>query len=283
MFIVVFGYNNNMVIKAIKNMSIKKLSGFLFLYVVITACSDDKIINHKLLVDCDNHYRAQSYLVALKNCETAAKKNIAQAQWLLAHIYRYDLAALGARPDLAFEWYLKAAEAGLTAAQTFVGESYLYADGVSRNYESAFSWLSKAADNADTQAEFTLGQIYLNGEGRDKDISSAIFWFNKAALKEHSMSINNLAWLYATSAKGGFFNVKKARYWSQKLKDNGLQDPSIIWDTKAAVFAAGGEFDKAIEYQNKAIENLAEDVEESLLIEFQKHLEAYQNQQAWKE
>jgi len=263
-------------------MKIFRMMSLLLWLTLVSACSDDKNIERDLLADCENHYRATSYLVAIKTCQKAAELGVAEAQWLLANIYQYDLTGQGADPQQAFYWFLQAAQSGWTDAQTIVGEAFLYGDGVEEDFDQAYSWLIKAADYGDPYAEFTLGYMFLSGKGKAKDISMAISWFKKAASKEHIMSINNLAWIYATSTQKAFRNVKKAQYWANKLSFDG-EDRSVFLDTMAAVHALAGDFVQAIELQNKAIASLPEDVEESRLLEFQKHLETYQKNQPWQE
>jgi len=261
-----------------------KKTGFLVsvLLMINAGCSDDREVERNLLSDCENHFQATSYKVAIKTCTKAANNGITEAQWLLANIYEFDLTGEGAEPEKAFSWYLKAAEGGHMRAQTLVGEAYLHAAGVEENFQEAYQWLSKAARNGDANAEFNIGYMYFAGKGRSKDVSAAISWFRKAATKDHLMSINNLAWIYATSKKGTIRSPKKAMYWAEKLILDGEQR-SVFLDTKAAVYALAGDFIKAVELQNEAIANLPEEVEESELIEFQKHLESYQQQQTWEE
>ena len=94
------------------------------------------------------------------------------------------------------------------------------------------------------------------------------------------MSINNLAWIYATSSHKAFRDAEQALLWSNKLDAKTLaqhQEPSIFLDTKAAAHALAEDFELAINLQIKAISMLPENVEESRLIEFQRHLESYRS------
>ncbi|WP_444997805.1 tetratricopeptide repeat protein [Aliikangiella sp. IMCC44359] len=250
--------------------------------LIIFACEDSQQIEQTVFQDCHNHFKAASYKVALKRCEKAAKLGLLEAQWLLAQIYDYGLAGDEAKPDKAFQWYLKAAEGGLSDAQTLIGESYLNANGVKQDYAEAYRWLIKAAKQGDLNAEFYLGNLFLEGKGRKKDVSSAISWFKKSAAKRHLMSINNLAWIYATSEHKAFRDVKKAKYWADKLQETDENQATFL-DTKAAVYALDGNFSQAVALQNKAIASLSEDVEEAKLLDFQRRLEAYENNQAWLE
>ncbi|WP_185964389.1 tetratricopeptide repeat protein [Aliikangiella marina] len=260
-----------------------KLGIFFVITLLLTVgCTDEREVEYDLLSDCENHFQATSYKVAVEVCTEAAENGITEAQWLLANIYEFDLTGEGADPDNAFNWYLKAAEGGHMRAQTLVGESYLHATGVTQDFEQAFQWLNKAARNGDPNAEFNIGYMYFAGKGRNKDISAALSWYRKAATKDHLMSINNLAWIYATSKKKTIRSAKKAQYWAEKLVISD-DNRSVFLDTKAAAYAIAGDFIKAVELQNEAIANLPEEVEESQLLEFQKHLESYQQEKPWEE
>lgn len=254
--------------------------------LALSGCGEQEKQKNELWQTCYSHYRAESYLVAKETCQHASDKGIVGAQWLLGHIYYYDLASQSTTREQGFNFYLKAAENEWPEAQTFVGESYMYADGVAEDFEKAFFWLNKAARFQDPNAEFAIGMLFYDGKGREKDISSAIAWFKKAAEKQHLMSINNLAWIYATSEHQAFRNIDKALYWVKALEPflrNISQQDSIFLDTKAAVMALSNNFETAISLQNQAISLLPEDVEEARLIEYQKHLEAYKSNQAWLE
>ncbi|TQV86883.1 tetratricopeptide repeat protein [Aliikangiella coralliicola] len=255
---------------------------FVVLVILLAGCEDERKVEQALLTDCVSHYRAESYRVASKTCLTAAEQGIPRAQWLLAHIYYYDLAEQNRTAEQAFEWFLKAAESGWPEAQTFVGESYVAADGVEQDFDKAYQWLVKAAKFHDTKAEFALGMMFYNGQGRPKDLGSAISWFKKAATKRHTMSINNLAWLHATTTHKAYRNAKKAMFWADKLEQTN-ETQSIFLDTRAAAYALAGEFNQAITLQSEAISLLPEDVDEDRLLDFQQRLEAYEQHRAWEE
>ncbi len=253
----------------------------LTLAVLLTACID-KQENVTQLETCLNHYQAESYQVALAECQIAAQQGSSKAQWLMAHIYRYNLLDKGQDLEVAFEWYLKAAENGHIAAMREVGQAYMYKTGVRQDYSEAYSWLMKASKGHDAEAEFSVGILYFEGLGREKDTGSAINWFKRAAIKNHNMSINNLAWVFATSRNAAFNNPKKAKFWIAKLDEKLLEVPMFL-DTRAAVMAADDNFELAINLQNQAIAKLPAETSEEQLMEFQKHLDNYLQGKAWHE
>lgn len=249
--------------------------------MVISSCSDEQPIETSM-ENCYNHYKAESYLVAIESCNTAAQAGESHAHWLLAQIYRFGLSGQGELAEKAFQHYLDAAKQSHSQSMREVGNAYLYAYGVEADFQQAHQWLLKASKKGDSIAAFSLGHIYFEGKGRDKDIGAAINWYMIAASANHAMSINNLAWIYATSTEPAYFSAKKANYWLNKMQARLFEVPMFL-DTKAAVLAAQSEYNEAIEVQNLAISKLPESTPETEMIEFQKHLEAYQTNQRWKE
>jgi hypothetical protein len=258
--------------------------------LLLVSCSDKPDPAYELSRDCYNHYKAKSYDVALSICEKAANHDDVYAMWYLATIHYYGVSQQEQNKEKAFSWYSRAAEAGLVKAQRFVGESYLYADGVDENFELAYKWLNKAAEQQDALSEFALGNMYLEGSGRKQDISLAIAWFKRAALQKHTMAINNLAWIYATSSNVSYRNPNQALFWAEQLPaslDNTEipvaenKDRLLYFDTLAAAHALSNNFDKAILFQERAIKMLSEDIEPDELKGYQERLDFYKQNKPW--
>ena len=252
------------------------------LAILLGGCEDERLVRQTLADDCANHYRAESYKVAARTCLKAAEYGVPYAQWLIANIYYYDLDDTGHQKSDSIKWFVAAADSGITQSQTFVGESYLFADGVEEDFKKAYHYLKLAADVADPQAEYNIAMMFYDGKGRNKDVSAAISWLKRAAAKNHTMSINNLAWVHATNPHKTYRNAEKAMFWADKLPKD-ADDSSTFLDTKAAAYALAGNFEEAIRMQYKAIEALPEDTEEDMLLEFQTRLEFYQDNRAWTE
>ena len=250
-------------------------------YLALLGCSE-QAPKETPMRDCYNHYKAESYLVAIESCKVAAEQGEPHAHWLLAQVFRFGLSSQGELPEKAFQHYLAAANQSHSQAMREVGNAYLYAYGVQTDFQQAHQWLLKASKQSDSVAAFSLGHIYFEGKGRDKDIGSAINWYMMAAAGDHAMSINNLAWIYATTTEQAYFSPKKANYWLSKMQSRLFEVPMFL-DTKAAVLAAQSEFSEAVKVQNLAISKLPENTPEAEMVEFQKHLDAYQANQRWKE
>lgn len=262
-------------------MFIKKfISSLCVLFLFACSKAPDKA--QLLAEDCFNHYKAESFKVALQVCRQAADLGNAYSMMLLGDIYYYDLAAQGKDAKQAFNWYLQAAEQGMVGAQTLVGESYLFADGVEEDFDEAYQWFKKAAAQDDSDAQYALGRMFSAGKGRPKDISVALSWHKKSAASGHVDSINSLAWIYATTANKSLRNAKKAVYWAEKLTPHADSNHMLL-DTQAAAYALAEDFQRAIKLQQQAVEHIPEDAEQQLVEELNLRLQAYQNGEAWIE
>ena len=83
--------------------------------------------------------------------------------------------------ELAFEWYLKAAELGDVYGCFNVGECYYHGKGVEQNSELAFEWYMKAADKGDMQSQVNVANAYYLSNGTETDHHKAFLWYREAA------------------------------------------------------------------------------------------------------
>src|SRR5438874_12072440 len=72
------------------------------------------------------------------------------------------------------------ADAGNPEAQVFIGMSYEFGDGVTKNTAEAVKWYRQAADKGNMDAAYNLGTIYEEGNGVPKNIAEAVKWFRVA-------------------------------------------------------------------------------------------------------
>ena len=64
--------------------------------------------------------------------------------------------------ELAFEWYMKAAELGDVYGCFNVGECYYHGKGVEQDAVKAFEWYMKAADKGDMQSQVNVANAYYS-------------------------------------------------------------------------------------------------------------------------
>jgi TPR repeat protein len=129
---------------------------------------------------------------------------------LLATIFE----AMG-KMDLAFDYYLLAAEQGEPFSQFTVGMMYRDGDGTSVDHALALTWLQKAAHNGIHEAQFNVGLAYDFGRGVTKDSQQAFYWYKRSAEGGVALAQNNLAELYREGSQIEQ-NLPEAARWYKK-------------------------------------------------------------------
>jgi TPR repeat protein len=81
-----------------------------------------------------------------------AEQGFAPAQESLGTLYRIGRGGLPKNPNLAMNWYKKAAESGFSQAMCGVGALFYYGEGVRKNKKVAEMWFRKAAELNNTDA-----------------------------------------------------------------------------------------------------------------------------------
>ena len=82
--------------------------------------------------------------------------------------------------ELAFEWYMKAAELGDVYGCFNVGECYYHGKGVEQDALKAFEWYMKAADKGDMQSQVNVANAYYLGNGIEQDHTKAFQGISRA-------------------------------------------------------------------------------------------------------
>ena len=107
------------------------------------------------------------------------------------------------KPETVEERYLKAAEAGDTAAMSNLGTLYYQGNGVVQDYQQALKWFLEAERGGNTDVQYILGYMYEMGFGTDKDLSQANAWYQKAADNGDTDAAARLAALQAAEKTNG--------------------------------------------------------------------------------
>ncbi len=110
----------------------------------------------------------------------AAEGGLAAAQKNLGDAY-YNGWGVGKDDSEAVNWWRRAAEGGLAAAQNDLGNAYGYGWGVGKDDGEAIKWYRKAAEQNQANAQFNLGVFYRDGRGVAQNREEANKWFRRAA------------------------------------------------------------------------------------------------------
>ena len=79
--------------------------------------------------------------------------------------------------------YREKAYEGDTKAMNNLGVCYERGTGVKVSFELAFEWYMKAAELGDVYGCFNVGECYYQGKGVEQDAVKAFEWYMKAADK----------------------------------------------------------------------------------------------------
>jgi Flp pilus assembly protein TadD len=136
-----------------------------------------------------------------------------------------------------------------------------------------------APDNADYQCG--LGEVLL-AQGQ---VNEAIKRFEKALHLNHASkaTLNNFAWLLATSPDGNIRNGERAVQLAERACELTNYKQTVFIGTLAAAYAEAGQFDDAIATAQKACALASEHGETDLLKRNQELLILYQAHQPYHE
>lgn len=175
------------------------------------------------------------------------------------------------------------AQAGRAQAQYSLGRLYLYGRGPEQDIEQGLNWLRKAADQNYGEAQNQLGLLYLTGGGVNMDCKIASHWFSSVAPDSNAyrQARSNLAWLLATCPEDSARDGQRAIEIVRQLLEQEPDNPSLL-DTHAAALAETGQFEQAIETQQKAIALLTGQSAATQQQRFNSRLQHYQRNHPWR-
>jgi TonB family protein len=177
------------------------------------------------------------------------------------------------------EWYTNAANDGNNSAAYFLGRNILYGNMCTANSTQSMGWLLKAAKAGITEAEYLLAIESFSGAKFEKNEEKGFYWLGKAA-KGNKFARVKYAWILATHPDAKYRNAKLAQEWLA-LIDEDYIDKQNLYQTQAAAAAEAGNFEAAIKWQNKALEDAKE--LELPLTQVEQRLASYTNKTAWRE
>lgn len=121
----------------------------------------------------------------------------------------------------AFEWYNKAANAGLPAGYYNVGVCWEIGMGTTGDMAKAFSFFEKAAENNLPQGFYKLASLYFTGTGTAKNEAWGVELLNRAAGLGHMAAANDLGVIAFEGGYGQPKDVNKAFDWFRRSAEMG--------------------------------------------------------------
>ena len=202
----------------------------------------------------------------------------------LALRYLADLYRLGIDEDVdlkqAASLYEQAAELGDREARIEYYQVIAHPDSGLDVTDKVINWLLDSATNDDALAMLELGNCYVRGCGTRPNFRRALRWYRKAVQTEpeNPEVVNSVAWTLAVSDRERIREPEFALEIIEHLMENDEEarvNPMIV-DTWAAVHAALGNFDRALELQREALKFARDERSSQALIdELQSHLESF--------
>ena len=189
--------------------------------------------------------------------------------------------------DSAAYWLDRAANTGEKYASTYLASLYVIRGNDLDDLRLAREKLIVAANSEQPDAYFAMALFELYGLVAKADYQTARKWLDLYARNSVPEGSNQAAWLLATSVDQRFRDAAQAAQYTALLTRD-PRDPNLFMylDTVAAVDAANGKFDAAVEIQQQAINVLKrqdKDVYKENIAGFQKRLMLYRKHGTWTE
>lgn len=185
--------------------------------------------------------------------EKAADAGSESGAWAAALMYHHGR---GIKVDhkKAFTLFNRAVEMGYDdpMLNDYLAWCHYAGLGTEKNEQKAIEWWRKGADAGSIKCILLLADRYQRGEGLPRDMAIAVQLFQSGAAKGNESCMNSLAWLRATSSDVEYLDGKEAVEYALRLSSNNW----TYVDTLAAAYARDGQFVKAVDTQQKAIELL---------------------------
>ncbi|GAA0204269.1 hypothetical protein GCM10009123_09460 [Kangiella japonica] len=246
--------------------------------VMLAACDSDD----KSSALCETHFNAKSYKVAVKHCEKAVEHNYADAKYYLGLIYIEQ--GQQAKGSSLIE---ASASSGFYKAEFHQTVRVLLEGDDPESVAQALHRMQQYAEAGDDVAQYWMGNVFLFGSAKQKPSpNEASYWYQMAVKQNNLRAMNNLAWIKALARDSELYDPAGAVELALKVVKKYPKSHGYL-DTLAAAYAANGQYELAVEVQQRVIE-LAKSGEckncTSKLIEYyQRHLEHYLKEEPLEE
>ncbi len=144
----------------------------------------------------------QDYIEALKWSKFAASNGHVKAMVDTGVMYQ----RMGS-PEVAVEWFAKAAEAGDAEAKGMLSYHYFFGLGIEADSDRAFNLARESATAGNAEGEKMLGMCYFDGRGVEENLEESFRWFVRAANQDETVGQ-----MMAGSMLMGFYDYPDTDY-----------------------------------------------------------------------
>ena len=214
----------------------------------------------------------------LELLDTAADKGNTEAMVFLANAYAAG--QLLERDYDASERYWKRAADLDDAVAKLQYARFLMAEDVEREFnDQAWRWLREVAQEENPQAMLLIASLYARGVHVSRNYQRARLWFRNAVriAPDDPDIVNEVAWTLTVSHMGKLRDERYALRIMERVmsSSNAARESPAFLDTWAAAHAANGNFDRAIDLQERALQQARQREETTVLAVLEQHLEAF--------
>ncbi|BAJ00476.1 tetratricopeptide repeat protein [Shewanella violacea] len=244
-------------------------AGLMFTLVVSTAANAFSIPQTKVALAASK----------VAHIQLKASQGEQEAQFLLGLMYLSGR-FVSQDQQQGIKWISAAAEQGHPKAQQTLADLSFEGNIIQRDLGTAEHWYLMLSEQGNKWAQFRLGFIYAaGGEGVERNCGKAVERFNSVG---DEVSLGNVAWILATCPEAEYRNGDKALELARSLVASDQQDPTNL-DNLAAAYAETGDYNSAVETQQKAIHALKNSKMVNRSDEFEQRLQSYQQNKPFRE
>ena len=177
--------------------------------MVKTGALDDEKVK-----EWQERIREQEEVVELRN---KAEAGDTMSTYQLGKAYMKGRMGLSVDASKAFDWYLRAANAGHVLSMGRVASAYNYGTGIiTRNHPLALRWAAAGDALGDSRSSLNLAELFYHGHsGLPIDMEQALRLRLKSATMANSLGKYNLAMMYS-SGEGTSVDIDEAAKWMRK-------------------------------------------------------------------
>ncbi|TQV75029.1 TonB family protein [Aliikangiella marina] len=175
------------------------------------------------------------------------------------------------------DWFLKAAVQDFPLAQYQLGLSLIKGQGCLEDKAKGIEWLSRSAASGLKDANEFLGTLASEVQSQESHQKAVQLFSAEKELSSYAKL--DYAWLLATSPYQDVANPKLAIKLAEDLDHREFWDEATQYEIKAAAFAALGDYKKAVDLQQEALDE-ADDMNVDLSI-IEERLSLYKKNQKW--